>query len=169
MIRDLVKMGKREVEFIWHENKILDCIFMHQVYGFILDDKKRVVLVRDKDELRFTLPGGSIEPSESPIEAMIRECMEEAQFELKNIKLLGSLEVFDPESKNPDLRHHQEIRFFARAAEVKPFVPEKDGFETVERIFVAPEDLPEHVHWMKDSFTGKAQYSLFLSEGNINI
>ena len=52
-----IKTAKGKVTYIWHENKILEKIPCWQVYGFCLMPDKKVPLVRDKGEKRFTLPG----------------------------------------------------------------------------------------------------------------
>jgi len=83
----------QKVTYTWHADKILDISEYKptQVYGFCKTAGNLVCLVRDEDEVRFTLPGGGIEDGELPQEALIREFKEEAQVELKNIKRTGIL------------------------------------------------------------------------------
>lgn len=52
--------------------------------GIILSaDKKKVLLVRRRDNGMWVLPGGGIEAGESPKEAVIREAAEETGFSIK--------------------------------------------------------------------------------------
>ena len=153
------KTGK--VLFIWHPDKILENMPSHQVYGFCSNEKNLVALVRDKYESRFTLPGGGIEPEETPKDALVREFIEEAQFQPKNIRLLGSLEVIEKDNLGNIVKRYQQVRFVCRSGKIKEFVPEKDGWETVERIFVPANKLGLYLKWLKYP-TGKAQFKKFM-------
>ncbi|OHB14614.1 MAG: hypothetical protein A2431_04150 [Candidatus Zambryskibacteria bacterium RIFOXYC1_FULL_39_10] len=152
----------QEVKFIWHPGEILENVILHQVYGFLMTSNNLVVLVRDKEEKRFTLPGGKIENGETARNALIRECLEEAQIQLSNPVLLGSLEYINPNGKDDEDKHHQEIRYFSVVDNFKKFEPLKDGFETEERIFVYYEDLFNYIPWMGRSETGRAQFNDFI-------
>jgi ADP-ribose pyrophosphatase YjhB (NUDIX family) len=50
-------LNNKAVTFIWHPDKQLD-LPVWQVYVFCVAKDNKVVLVRDKGEDRFTLPGG---------------------------------------------------------------------------------------------------------------
>lgn len=156
----VVRIGE-EVSFIWHPDQILDDVLLHQVYGFLVSQSRLVTLVRDFEEKRFTLPGGSIEKNETAEEAMIRECKEEAQFFPQKLHLLGTLEYINPAGKTPMEQHHQQVRYVAEIGDLSEFIPQKDGFETAERIFVYYKDVPSYISWMKKSITGKEQFRAF--------
>jgi len=158
---DVVIRNNQEVRFVWHPNKILDDVLLHQVYGFFVSRDGLVTLVRDKDEKRFTLVGGAIEQDETSEQAMLRECLEEAQFIPNNLKLLGSLEYINPNGDNPMDKHHQEVRFAGEIGDMCLFESCRDGFETEERIFVHYDDLPKYVSWIGKSVTGKEQFKKF--------
>ncbi|MBU1129929.1 NUDIX hydrolase [Patescibacteria group bacterium] len=147
--------------FTWHPNKILNNIKPFQVYGFCLNKNNLIALVRDKGENRFTLPGGKIDNNESPIQALIREFKEEVQFIPEKIELLGSLEVQIKDKYSKIIDHHQQIRFICHIKNPGSFVPEKDGWETVERIFVKPQNLPDYLEWIVYP-TGKIQFKELL-------
>ena len=53
-----------------------DLLFMPSVHVVIRDDTGRILLVRHV-EGRWQLPGGAVDPGETPAEAARRECMEE--------------------------------------------------------------------------------------------
>jgi 8-oxo-dGTP pyrophosphatase MutT (NUDIX family) len=67
-----------------------DLLFMPSVACLIRDSAGRVLLTRHVDG-RWTLPGGWIDPGETPAEAARREVREEASVE---IELLGIAGVF---------------------------------------------------------------------------
>lgn len=162
-IKETVIRNNQKVEFIWHPGKILKDVILHQVYGFLMTNNNLAVLVRDKEEKRFTLPGGKIENGETARNAFIRECIEEAQIQPPSPPiLLGSLEYVNPNGKDDEDRHHQEVRFFSIIDNFKKFEPLKDGFETEERIFIHYENLADYIPWLSRSETGKAQYNDFV-------
>jgi hypothetical protein len=80
---------------------------------------------------------------------------------LKNLFLLGSLEVVSPHEKNKIQRHHQQVRFVSRVQADNQFVPGKNGSKTEERILIEVGKLPNYLSWLKYP-TGKAQYRAFL-------
>ncbi len=159
---ETVIRNDQKVDFTWHPGEILKDVILHQVYGFLVTNDNLAVLVRDKGEKRFTLPGGKIENGETAHDAFIRECIEEAQIQPLSYLLLGSLEYINPNGKDDEDKHHQEIRYFAVVDKFDKFEPLKNGFETAERIFVHYENLPDYVPWLRGSETGKAQYEAFV-------
>jgi ADP-ribose pyrophosphatase YjhB (NUDIX family) len=150
-----------KVTFSWHSEKIIDNLHSFQVYGFCLNDERKVCLVRDRDEKKFTLPGGRVDTGETAREALIREFQEEAQFLPEEVGLLGSLEVKVVDKNSRVTDHHQQIRFVCKIHNVPDFIAGKDGWETKERIFVDVEKLPDYIDWLSYP-TGKAQFSDFL-------
>ena len=119
-----------------------------------------MVLVKDRGEDRFTLPGGRTKAGEKAEETAKRETKEEAQIKLKNLFLLGSLEVVSPNEKNKIQRHHQQVRFISKVPFNNQFIPGK-CLETEERILIEVGKLPNYLSWLKYP-TGKAQYRAFL-------
>lgn len=161
IVRDTVKNKDGSIYFTWHPGRILGDVKSFQVYGFCLNREGKVCLVRDKDETRFTLPGGHVDGKETPEEALKREFQEEAQFVPENIKVLGTLEVEVKDGDGVTSDHHQQVRFVCFVKEIPEFVEVKDGWETAERIFIDPQDLPKYIDWIAYP-TGKAQFEEFL-------
>jgi 8-oxo-dGTP pyrophosphatase MutT (NUDIX family) len=62
-------------------------------YALILDSEDRVLLVRAGNR-RFYLPGGRIEPGETPEQALVREVEEECGLSVRVTEALG--EAFQP-------------------------------------------------------------------------
>ncbi len=139
--------NNKTVTFIWHPTKQLD-LPVWQVYVFCVTKDNKVVLVRDKGEDRFTLPGGRTKAGEKAEETAKRETKEEAQIKLKNLFLLGSLEVISPNEKNKIQRHHQQVRFISRVPFNNQFIPGK-CLETEERILIEVGKLPNYLSWLK--------------------
>jgi 8-oxo-dGTP pyrophosphatase MutT (NUDIX family) len=65
-----------------------DFLLMPTVAVRIRDDAGRTLLVRHV-EGRWQLPGGAIDPGETPEDAATRECLEEAAIEIELTRLVG--------------------------------------------------------------------------------
>jgi 8-oxo-dGTP pyrophosphatase MutT (NUDIX family) len=65
-----------------------DLLFMPSTHCVIRDDAGRLLLVRHV-EGRWMLPGGAIEPGETPADAARRECWEEASVLVEPQRILG--------------------------------------------------------------------------------
>ena len=148
LISEKRNFNNQTVAFIWHPAKQLD-LPVWQVYVFCVAKENKIVLIRDKGEDRFTLPGGRAKAGEKAEEAARRETKEEAQIKLKNLFLLGSLEVVSPHEKNEIQRHHQQVRFVSRVQTDNQFIPEKNGSKTEERILIEIGKLPNYLSWLK--------------------
>lgn len=52
-------------------------------------DGRRILLVKEKSDNLWTLPGGFADADESPAEATARECLEESGYQVKPMRLLA--------------------------------------------------------------------------------
>lgn len=163
IVKDVLKTKGGERTFTWYPEKIIEGLKVHMVYGFCLNKESKIVLVRDRDEERFTLPGGKIENNETALDGLIREFREEAQFTPEKIEVLGTLEVVVKNNDDKITDHHQQVRYLCSIESPGDFIPEKDGFETVERIFIDVAKLPDYIDWINYP-TGKVQFEEFLSK-----
>lgn len=59
------------------------------VRGAVFDEHERVLLMREKTDRRWSLPGGWADPGESPSAAVTREILEEAGYPTSAIKLVA--------------------------------------------------------------------------------
>jgi len=59
------------------------------VRGVIFDDRERVLLMREKSDGRWSLPGGWADPCEAPSVAVTREILEETGYESAAVKLIA--------------------------------------------------------------------------------
>ena len=120
-----------------------------QVYGFCRDlEKNLFCLVRDTGENHYSLPGGGCEINEFPKDAFIRELKEEAQLIASNIQFIGSTKVEVWENKKL-LQTFLQARYYCEIQNIDEFIPNKDNFETEERIFVNFDELTQKISWLK--------------------
>ena len=157
---EIIKKDGYEITYTWHPGVIPEGIPVQQVYGFCSTKDDLVVLVREKDDTRFTPPGGGVENGEIALDALYREFEEEAQFTPKDVKLLGSLEVFNPGAKEEIQKHNLQVRFICKIGVLDYFIPLKDN-ETEQRIFVYYKDLPKYVGFINKYASGKIQYDMY--------
>jgi ADP-ribose pyrophosphatase YjhB (NUDIX family) len=59
------------------------------VRGVIFDDREHVLLMREKSDGRWSLPGGWADPGEAPSVAVTREILEETGYESAAVKLIA--------------------------------------------------------------------------------
>lgn len=62
-------------------------------FAVIFDDSRRVLLCHRRDRDLWNLPGGRVEPGESPWEAVVREVREEVGLDVRVERLLGVYSV----------------------------------------------------------------------------
>lgn len=67
------------------------------IRSFVLKDDK-VLMVKERADGKWTLPGGFADVNESPSEAVIRETVEESGFTVKPIKLLAMWDTLKHEN-----------------------------------------------------------------------
>ncbi|HKI93017.1 MAG TPA: NUDIX domain-containing protein [Gaiellaceae bacterium] len=65
-----------------------DLLFMPSAHALIRDGEGRILLVRNHSG-RWLLPGGGVEPGESPAQAVRRECREELTVPVEPVRLVG--------------------------------------------------------------------------------
>src|SRR5271170_1592808 len=59
------------------------------VRGAIFDDQERVLLMREKTDGRWSLPGGWADPGDAPSAAVTREILEETGYHSSAVKLIA--------------------------------------------------------------------------------
>jgi ADP-ribose pyrophosphatase YjhB (NUDIX family) len=59
------------------------------VRGAIFDDEQRVLLMRERTDGRWSLPGGWADPGDSPSSAVTREILEETGYHSSAVKLIA--------------------------------------------------------------------------------
>lgn len=119
-----------------------DLLLVPSVTALIFDEEGRVLLLKHSNGGVWVAPGGSIDPDESPQEAVIREVWEETELRVEPVALCG---VFG----GPDFRvrydNGDEVAYVMAVfeCEVVSGTPRADGDETLEARYFAKEDLAD--------------------------
>lgn len=137
-----VNWGEHRVKLTWHPNKNLsDFTNVTSVHGYCFHEGK--ILLTQVKGRGFNIPGGHIDPGETPEEAFHRESFEEGYIKGK-IRYIGALEVshqenlhFNPSGKYPLIGYQMFYRMDIDT--VHPFLREH---EATARIWVEPEEIP---------------------------
>ena len=66
-----------------------ELLVLPSVTGIIFDDRNRILLVRQADSRLWSAPGGSVDPGETPSDAVVREVWEETGLYTVPIRILG--------------------------------------------------------------------------------
>ena len=107
---------------------------------FVVDPRRRVLLIRRRDNNLWALPGGCQDLGETPTECAVRECYEETGFRIRVTRLLG---VFS--SKRYKFVHYpwkeNEFTHLLYAADIEGGEA-KNSSETSEVAFFSANDLP---------------------------
>ena len=111
-----------------------------RVYAFALAEDGRMVLVSDeKSKPAGWLPGGGVEPGETPEQALARELEEEA-----GAKLLGWVPLGTQRADDSRLGTSYQAFYACRVHVRDPFVPD---CEVTERHLVTPEEFLDRLFW----------------------
>ena len=91
------------------------------VRGAIFDDDERVLLMREKTDGRWSLPGGWADPGDAPSVAVTREILEETGYHSSAVKLIACWDR-DRQGNLPPLPVHVYKLFFLcrRSGAVQP-------------------------------------------------
>ena len=81
------------------------------VRGAIFDDRERVLLMREKIDGRWSLPGGWADPGDAPSAAVTREVLEETGYHSSAVKLIACWDR-DLQGNPPPLPVHVYKLFF---------------------------------------------------------
>ena len=64
-------------------------LLMPSVAGIIRDDQHRILLVQVRDDGTWTTPGGSMDPDETPADAVVREVWEETGLVVEPARIIA--------------------------------------------------------------------------------
>lgn len=118
------------------------------VAGFIFDEKGRFCIVKTKSKKAWTLPGGGPEKEDNNFEdTLIREVIEEADLEIKNIKRLGYLK--GKLKKEKDWTNYQ-LRYVAEVKKINSQTMDPAENAITERKFIATKDFNKYCGWGKN-------------------
>jgi ADP-ribose pyrophosphatase YjhB (NUDIX family) len=110
------------------------------VRGALVDDQERILLMRERSDGRWSLPGGWADPLDTPSTSVEREILEETGFSARAVKLVGCWDR-DAQGHLPRLPFSIYKLFFLCEAigDVRP----PDALETLEIGWFGLNELPD--------------------------
>jgi ADP-ribose pyrophosphatase YjhB (NUDIX family) len=110
------------------------------VRGALVDDDERILLMRERSDGLWSLPGGWADPLDTPSRAVEREIVEETGYGARAVKLVGCWDR-DTQGHVPKMPVSIYKLFFLCAAtgDVRP----PDALETLEIGWFSLDDLPD--------------------------
>ena len=120
-----------------------DLLLLPAVAAIVRDDAGAVLCQRRSDNGAWGLPGGALDPGESPAQALLREVFEETGLVVRPIALaaiLGGQAGFRHVYPNSDVAEYMIALFECRV--VRGTLGSLDG-ESLELRFFVPEHIPE--------------------------
>jgi 8-oxo-dGTP diphosphatase len=120
------------------------------VYGSVLaaDENGRILFQRRSDFNRWGLPGGILEPGESPAQCARRETLEETGWAVRPIRLAAVLSSPRHAVLYPNGDRVQQITFFFECA-IDGGSSRPDGKESSALAFFSPENPPSTLPWYR--------------------
>lgn len=117
-----------------------DLIHVPTVGALARDDAGRILLVQDRQDGRWTCPGGIVEPFELPADAVVRETWEEAGVWIEPTHVLG---VFGGPDCGGTYENGDRIAWVATlfGARARGGVPKPDGTETSSARFLTAQEI----------------------------
>lgn len=128
----------------------------NQVYGVCFNKSGEILVINEKGDGRWKIPGGTPEEGETPEETLTRELMEEADVALRQLLPVGAQLVEDPNNPDADKRRYYQLRYAGIISELKEQTPDPDGGKIYPRKFVPSENINQLVGWGK---TGEAMFA----------
>lgn len=115
----------------------------------VRDDRGRILFQRRADFDWWGLPGGVLEPGETPVACLQREVLEEAGLRVEVVRLTGvySSPRYNVVYPNGDRVQQVTFCYDCRIAEGSP---QPDGGEILELGFFSDVELPPHPRWYAD-------------------
>ena len=109
------------------------------VRGAIFDDQQRVLLMQEKTDGRWSLPGGWADPGDSPSSAVTREILEETGYHSSAVKLIACWDREIQQNPPPLPVHVYKLFFLCRPdGTVQP----PAALETLDVGWFAMDELP---------------------------
>ena len=142
------------------ENNFSNLKDVTQVYGFVFDEKGRILIVKLRGN-EWCLPGGGPEKTDKNWqETLIREVDEEANIEISDITPAGYiLSKSEDDLSNVKVRIGCLLRAIARVKRIKERAPDPATGKIGERKFIHPDEFLDYCKWGDN---GKAQLELAL-------
>ena len=92
----------------------------------------------------WILPGGGIEPGETPAEAIVREVKEESNMKVLYEECIGYQDAWD--ATNPEGQVGRDARYFCIVEPYGDFISDPDG-DITEIKLIDPKDYKQYFDW----------------------
>lgn len=117
-----------------------DLLLLPTIVVIARDPDGRILLVHDRDADQWTLPGGIIEPGETPADAAVREVWEETSVRVRLTHIAG---VVGGQGCETHYANGDKIAWVATvfAASADACTPTSDGVETSDARFVGADEM----------------------------
>lgn len=117
-----------------------DLLLMPSVTAVIVDAQRRLLMVLHADRRTWVLPGGCMDPGETPADALVREVWEETGLRVEPVRLIGvfSGPGFAVHYANGDRAIYVMTVFSCR---VTGGTPRPDGVETLDVQYLTAEEI----------------------------
>ena len=101
------------------------------VRAVIFNDNKEICIRTKTDSGFYFLPGGGIEENETPIEALKRECLEEAGCSINNIQKIGTVIEYRDEAKEKRSNDCFTANLVGEQIEPTLAIGDEEGFDVI--------------------------------------
>lgn len=149
MTTTTTKYGKHLVTLTWVEaDKVPEHLTPTSAHGFCFHESLKQALLVNVDSRGWDIPGGKVDPGESPEQCFAREVFEEANI-IGNFKMIGYVIVDNRADPNRTPNHFPDfgLQVYYRL-EVKDILPFTGDYEILERTFVDLDEVPKmHNNW----------------------
>jgi len=140
-------------------------------HAFLYNEKGEICIVKAVDAERkdeWQLPGGGREEGESPEQCLAREIKEEVDCDVEDIEFMVATfaDAYDDNGAEINLIEKgrgQNYKYICKATNIGEFVPNKNGFEIIDRKFVSLEKLPEYITYLEKATNGQEVFQLLKS------
>lgn len=131
----------------WNGRKItmtwMNVVPTTQAYCICFNERDEILILDQKGDHTWTLPGGTVEEDETLEQTLIREVGEEADVTIKNIQLLGIQRVDDPEKRGT----HFQARYIAKIDKILPQTIDLALGRIHERKWVPSSEVTKYIKW----------------------
>lgn len=119
-----------------------ELLILPSVTAVIVDESNRILLAKHADTKQWVLPGGSIEPNEKPVDAVIREAFEETNLVIEPRKILG---VFGGQDFEVIYSNGDRVTYVMTVYDCKIVggEPKPDKFEISELRYIGEDELAD--------------------------
>lgn len=146
-----------KTEITW-KGDIYDCEWLEEfdldkvdpivgVHAFVFDEEGKLLIIKLSKNDHWTIPGGHPEKYDANLEETLRrELDEEADVDIKDLKLFGVVES----CKRGTQESQYQVRYVAKLDKIRNQTIDIAENEILERKFIDPKDFLEYTKWLGD-------------------